>query len=138
MFYARLATTETHVTNDDIMGIDLERFARDADAVARCCLAGNGDIRSLHIDRSLETDDTRDIEYHDACSTCLTSLAEGTRAAIIQVGHDKDLAATASESEHTAAFCSGESRNLGLGQFIRTMCPLDERTSVTSFFFDDR
>ena len=56
--YQRLATTETHVTNDDIVGINLERLASNDDTIARSRLSCNSNIRSTHVDGRLQADDT--------------------------------------------------------------------------------
>ena len=46
----RLATTETHVTHNDVVGIDLERLSGNADTVARSGLSSYGDIRCTNVD----------------------------------------------------------------------------------------
>ena len=137
MLYSRFATTETHVTNDDIMRIDGKRLSCNADAIARSCLSGYGDVGSPHIDGSLQSDNAGNVEYHDSRTTGLTSLAERTWSAVIEVRYDINFAASASESVHASAFSSGESRDIGLWQIVGTMCPLDIRTTFARLLFDD-
>ena len=137
MFHPRFTTTETHMTNDDVVCIDGKRLASNADAIARGCLSGYGDIWSTNIDGSFQSNDTGDIEYHNSRATCLTSLTERTRSAVVEVRYDINLAASASESVHTTAFSTGKSRDIGLRQVVRTMCPLDIGTTFACLLLDD-
>ena len=44
-----IAQTETHITEDDVVAGDDKRMIGYADAVARSCLSGNGDITVLDL-----------------------------------------------------------------------------------------
>ena len=137
MFYTRFATTETHVTNDDIVRIDCKRLASDADAIAGGCLSSYGDVGSLDIDGCFQSNDTSDIEYHNSRASGLTSLTKRTWSSVIEIRYDINLAASASESVHATAFSTGESRDIGLRQIVRTMCPLDIGTTFARLLLDD-
>ena len=76
MLYTRFSTTETHVTNDDIVCIDGKRFSCNADTIARGCLSGYSDIWSSNIDGRFQSDDTSNVEDYNSRTTGLTSLAE--------------------------------------------------------------
>ena len=112
--HLRLAATEAHVAHDDVVRIHLERLASNDDAVAGSRLSGYSNIRSAHVDGRLQTDDTADVEHHDAGTTLLAGPAERARTVVVQVGHGEHLATTSAEGEHTTALSTGECRNLSL------------------------
>ena len=136
--YMGITTAETHVANDDIMGINLERFTRNHHALTRSCLSGDGDIRSTDNDWSLQYNISRYIEDNDAGTTLFASPTERTRTSIIEIGHSQHLAATATEGKHTATLSTWECRNLSLAQIVWTGSPWHIRTSCHCLLFYNR
>ena len=48
--HQRLTTTETHVADNDVVSVNLERLSCYADTIARSRLSGNRDIGCTNID----------------------------------------------------------------------------------------
>ena len=136
--YMGITTAETHVANDDIMGINLERFTRNHHALTWSSLSGDGDIRSTDDDWSLQYNISRYVEDDDAGTTLFASPTEGTRTSIIEIGHSQDLATTATEGKHTATLSTWECRNLSLTQIVWAGSPWHVRASCHCLLFYDR
>ena len=129
-----LTTTEAHVANNYVVGVNLERLTRDADALARGRLSGNGDVGGTDIDRRLQTNDARDIEHDDAGTTLFASPAEGARSVVVEIGHRQHFATAASEGVHPPTLGTWESGNTCLTQIVGHASPGNVRTPLLSFF----
>ena len=123
---------------DNVMGVYLERLARNLHALARSCLSGNSDVWGTYDDRCLEHDVTRNVKHDDARTTLFASPTEGAGTVIIEVGNGKDFSATTAKCVHTAAFSTGERRYLGLFQVVGTRGPWHIGAPSHSLLFDDR
>src|SRR5690348_949312 len=78
----RVAPTESHITNDDIVRVNQCALARDTNAVAGCRVAVNGDIRRLDINWFLQMNNSRNIKDYDARSGGFTTLTKSSRPAV--------------------------------------------------------
>ena len=132
--YQRLTAAETHVTNNDVVRIYLERLPSNNHALARSRLPGYRDIRSTHIDGRLQADDTTDVEHHNTCTTLFTGPTERARAVIVQVGNGEHLATTSTKGKHTTTFGTRKCGYLGLAQVVRAKGPGHVGTPLFSFF----
>ena len=134
----RLATAETHVADDYVVRIDLERLTGDADTITRSRLTGNCNIRCANDDGRLQADDTRHVEDDDAGATLLTGPAERALAAVVEVRDGQYLTAATALRVHTTTLGTREGGNLGLHQVVGTVCPGHIGTTLKGLLLDDR
>ena len=116
MSHIHSATTEAHITNDDIVRIDFERFACHDNALAWSSLPSDCNIGSNQVNRTFQMYLACHIKDDDTGATCLTGFAQSARSIVLEACNYKDLSPSTTETIHTAAFGSGECRNSGLSQ----------------------
>ena len=133
-----LSTTETHVTNDYVVRIYLERLTCDNHTITRSCLSSNRNIWCTNIDGRFQTNNTRYVEHNDTCATLFTSPTERTWTIVIEIGNGQHLSATTAKGKHTPTLCTRESRYLCLTQIIRTSSPRHVWPTCLSFFYHYR
>ena len=75
-----VAAAEPQVADDDVVGVDVDALAPDADAVAGGGLAGEGEERVLDVQRAFERDQAGDAEDDDARALGLDGGPEAARA----------------------------------------------------------
>ena len=92
----QVAQAETHITDNHIVGIDHDRSAAHADAVAGSGLTGNGQVSVFDAQVAEQLDRTCHIEDDDAFARRFGGGTERARARIIEVGHMVNLSAAAS------------------------------------------
>ena len=66
-----VAGTETHITNDDVVVIDVHVVAGEADATTWCRLSEDGDVGEAETQLRLEVDGTRSVKEDDAGTTAI-------------------------------------------------------------------
>ena len=120
-----VATTETHIAHDDLVGTNTEWEVGNADAIARSGLTGNGATVVVHIELRLQIDGSTHIEDDDTCPLTGAGITEGTLLFIILQGsHMIYLTPTSTVSITSKTFCAGESRHYTICRTsIATECP---------------
>src|ERR1051325_9487607 len=103
-----LAAAKTHVTDDHVVGIELDRVACDANAIARRGVTSDRDVRRADADRGFQSDDAGDIEHHDARSALFDRVTKTSGPAVIQIRDDNYFSAASAEGIHAAAPRTGE------------------------------
>ena len=118
-----IAQAETHITEDDIVAGDDKRMIGYADAVARSCLSGNGDITVLDLQFRGQVDRSRHIKDNRSRTFLIQSIAKRTRLVVVLNGrHMINLTATTAGSVHSETFCSRKCRRLVLGTQAEASC----------------
>ena len=104
-----IAHAETHVADDDVVGLHLHGVVAQADAVARGGLSGDGQVVVLDLERLRQADRAADVEDDNACTRLADGVAQCTgRTVVVELGHVVDLAAAAARDVHAAALGAGE------------------------------
>src|SRR5574344_2392437 len=89
--YMCITTTETHVTDNHVMGIYLKTLTCYTYTVTGCCLSCYGNIRSTYNYRRFKFYNTAYIEYYNTCATLLTSPSERTYSVIVKIAYGNHL-----------------------------------------------
>src|SRR5205807_1572128 len=85
-FAALIADAQSEVTDDHVMSAEAaERVALKADAVTRCRLAGDGEVRVMNDDFGFELDHPAGAEHDGARALCLTGGTEAAGAVVVEV-----------------------------------------------------
>ncbi|MSU58347.1 MAG: hypothetical protein EXS35_09225 [Pedosphaera sp.] len=111
-----IAQPEADVTNDDVVRFDARRVARDANAVARYGLAGDGEEGFAHDeDRfqknragSFEKDLARTFRGDDLAQTAGDGRFAFRGIIVLQRGDEENLAAAPTGCERAEALCAGK------------------------------
>src|SRR5205823_4323606 len=86
LFTGFVARTETHVSNDQIMGIEVDLVILDADSITGRGLACNRKVRVSDLKFRLQRDRSRDAEDNSTRSFGLACCPETARTVILQIG----------------------------------------------------
>src|SRR5262249_51456837 len=99
-----VADADAEVADDDVVGLKTaECVVPDADAVARCGLPRDREVRVTDDQLRLQRDDPADAEHHRPRAGGLDRLTQAARAGIVQVRYLVHLAAPAADGEPTVA-----------------------------------
>src|SRR5699024_2841309 len=134
--YLGLSSSESHMTDDYIMGIDFYRLPRNTDSVAGRRLPGYCDIGRPNIDRAFKLNNTRYIKYNGTCSTRFQRLSERTRTTVFQTRYHVYFTSASAGRISTPAFGPRNSRNFSLGQMSRHGSIRKIRSSSVGLFQD--
>jgi len=77
------ASAEAHMANDNVVGVDFEGFAGNADAVARRALSGYGQVRSPNVYGRFQMNNAGHVEYNDAGSALFTGPTKRAFARVV-------------------------------------------------------
>src|SRR5688572_24930326 len=105
------AAPKTQIADDDIVRIDLGRFAADANAVTGRCLARDGDERLGDAEAVGESDQAADTKNHDARPAGFERRAEAAGAAVVEGGHLDDPSTATAGSNGAGTFGAGKRGN---------------------------
>ena len=112
-----VAQTEAHKTDDDVVGSNDEGIVGYADAVARGCLSGNGQVAVLYLQLTLQMDSAAEVEDNGAWPFLADSLTQRTRqwclvvAIVLERSHMIYIATATSGGVHAETFSSRECGN---------------------------
>src|SRR5262245_27139242 len=80
------AAAEAQVANDDVMRVDADSGAANADAVAGRRLTGDGDVGGADTNTILEMNDAGDIEDDDARANGIARFPQGALTCVFETG----------------------------------------------------
>ena len=80
-----VAGTETHITNDDVVVVDVHIVAGEADAATWCRLSEDRDVGEAETQLRLKIDGTRSVEEDDAGTTAILVVECPTECAFDEV-----------------------------------------------------
>ena len=110
-----LRATATYESHYHIVALtEVEGVVAQGDAIARCCLSGDGGVRG-DVKLRLKVDISAHVEDDGFGSTLRESPSQRASSAVVEVGDMIDLSTSSSCSISSEALCSGEGRSLCLG-----------------------
>lgn len=111
-------TTETHMSNDDVVRLELHRVASDADAVSWSSATRDRDIGSPNANAVFQLDDSGDVEDDGSRARRFACLAKTTWPLIVEVRYDEDLSHATAKGVHATPFGSRECSDFGLRKIL--------------------
>ena len=112
-------TTETHMTDNNIVCINQKRLSCHTYAVSRSRLSGNGHIRCTYTDRTLEMYYARYIENDNTCPPRFTSFTECSGTGIFERCDYDYFPSTTTGSIHSPSLRTGKSGDITFYQIFR-------------------
>ena len=111
-----VAGTETHITNDDVVVVDVHVVAGEADATTWCRLSEDRDVGEAETQLRLEIDGARSVEEDDAGTTAILVIERPTERAfdevvvraVVVAGDVANFASTTTGDETSVAFSARE------------------------------
>ena len=112
-----VAGTETHITNDDVVVVDVHVVAGEADATTWCRLSEDRDVGEAETQLRLEIDGARSVEEDDAGTTAILVVECPTKRtfdevvvrAVVVAGDVAYFASTTTGDEASITLSAGES-----------------------------
>ena len=112
-----VAGTETYITNDDVVVVDVHVVAGEADATTWCRLSEDRDVGEAETQLRLEVDGARSVEKDDAGTTAVLVVERPTERAfdevvvraVVVAGDVAYFASTTTGDEASITLSAGES-----------------------------
>jgi len=114
-----VAEPKTEIANDDVVGLNRQSILAEANPVARCRLAGDGNGIVLNGEGGIEGNSARNAEHHRSRATGGNSRPEAPRTRIVQVGDFNDFAAATANGKSPPSLCTWKCKLLRGEPFVR-------------------